>query len=553
MNRDRAPRGGRRESRQERQFRSENPQDDRPVRHARGAGHGRPWLKIIGGTAVLVLAATGGGGYFVYSRLNANIASSALYSGTTGDAGVQKADAQGRYPVNVLVIGTDSRSSEENCKLGGACGDTGSNADVELLVHLSADRSNITAMSIPRDTITDLPGCENAETGQSVAERTGQINGALAYGPGCSVAAVHQLTGVTIDHFVMVDFSGVIAMSDATGGVQVCVSADVYDTYSHLKLSKGKHTLKGEGALQFVRTRHGFGDGSDLGRTYGQHAFLSGAIQSIKDKGTLLNPTKLYGVADAATKALTVDDGLNSISKLADLATEMNKVDTDRITFTTMQTAADPDNANRVIPAEAAEKLFATIAADQSLTDGDGDDTSTATATSSAAATTAAVDATSTESVSRAFAVQVSNRSAVDGRATQMTTALQDLGYTKAVTDSSSGSTQASTQILYKGKAQLEKAQQLAADLNVPSSLIDSSTEVDGVTLVLGKDWTTGDTYPKTTKKSRKAALADSHASNAKKSSCVPVSTYNTVTYKGVSMTPTEAYAAATTVKDSDD
>lgn len=516
----------------------------------RGKAPGRRWLKVTLYTLVLLLAVTGGGGFYVYQRLNANITSSALYSGTTGSAGVQKADSEGRFPINVLVIGTDSRSSEENCKLGGACDDGSTNADVELLVHVSADRSNITAMSIPRDTMTELPGCEDSDTGESVSERYGQINSSLVYGPGCTVAAVHQLTGITIDHFVMVDFAGVISMSDATGGVKVCVSDDVYDTYSHLKLSKGKHTLVGKAALQFVRTRHGFGDGSDLGRTYGQHAFLSAAIRSLKNKGTLLNPTKLYKVATAATKALTVDEDLDSIADLVDLATEFNKVDTDRITFTTMQTVADPDDANRVIPADAAQNLFDTIINDQSLTEADDSDTETSASASATTATQTIAAAVATDSATD-FTVEVTNRSGVDGRATKLTKVLAKQGY-DAVTDTSSGDSQAHTQILYSGKSQLSQAQQLAADLEVPSSLLEVDKTVDDVTLVLGEDWTSGKTYPEITSAEREEALEDSHASTAKVSGCVPVSTQNTVTYNGVSMTPTEAYALATDVSDSD-
>ncbi|GAB3271321.1 LCP family protein [Kineosporia babensis] len=506
------------------------------MRHARGRVRLTPWGKIALGTVAVLMAGTAGGGAYMYQRLNGNIESSALFSGTTGDAGVQKADEQGRFPINVLVIGTDARSSEANCKLGGACDHTAANADVQILVHLSADRTNITAMSVPRDTLTQMPGCENAETGQSVSERYGQINGSLVYGPGCSVAAIHQLTGITIDHFVMVDFAGVIAMSDATGGVDVCVTDDVYDNYSHLKLSKGSHTLKGEAALQFVRTRHGFGDGSDLGRTYGQHAFLSAAIRSMKDTGTLLNPTKLYGVADAATKALTVDEGLDSIPKLIDLATELNKVDTKRITFTTMQSAPAPTDPNRVVPTEAAQKLFATIIEDQSLSKGPNETSTPSPSTSKA-------------SPGRDFEVQVRNRGGADGRAGEMTALLADQGY-DAETDASAGDLETRTSIIY-GKGQVDQAQQLAADLKMPSSLLTKDTDTDTVTLVLGQDWTEGDTYPKSTKKDRQEALADSNARAATKSECVPVSTQNTVKYNGVSMTPAEAYAQATDKKDS--
>ncbi len=524
------------------------PEDDsRPVRHAREKGPRHPWLRGILYSLVLLLVVASAGGFYVYHRLNANIASSDLFNGTTGSEGVKKADAEGRFPINVLVIGTDSRADAADCKLGGACGDTAGLADVELLVHVSADRSNISAVSIPRDLMTELPGCKDTENGTSVGERYGQINASLVYGPGCTVAAVHQLTGVTIDHFAMVDFSGVIAMSDATGGVQVCVNNNVYDDYSHLKLSKGKHTLKGQAALEFVRTRHGFGDGSDLGRTYGQHAFLSGAIQAIKAKGTLLNPTKLLGVANAATKALTVDDGLDSIPKLISLAKEFNKVDTDRITFTTMQTAADPNNSAKVVAAPAAAKLFATLVDDRSLSKAKA--SSTASPSASASPT-----ASPTPTSKSFFSVKVQNHSGVDGRATKVSTALKKEGYI-ASADASSAELEAHTQILYSGKDQITQAQQLADDLDVPTSLLKADKSVKVITVAMGEDWTTGTSYPKLSKADQAEALADSHASSAaSKSSCVPVSTQVTSRYKGVHMSPVAAYALATAdgVKDSD-
>ena len=103
----------------------------------------------------------------------------------------------------------------------------------------------------------------------------------------------------------MVDFAGVVTMSDAVGGASVCVSGNVYDTYSQLKLKKGTHTLQGVAALEFVRSRHGFGDGSDLGRTYAQHIFLSAVIRSLKQTSVLAHPGAVLSLADAATKALT--------------------------------------------------------------------------------------------------------------------------------------------------------------------------------------------------------------------------------------------------------
>jgi len=304
------------------------------ARRARPVSRAQRVLKILAISLSALIVVTAGAGWWFYDHLNGNIHSLSL----DGKGGTEKADAFGRTPINILVMGSDGRTSAADCKLGGGCAKTGvqsgSNADVEMVLHISADRSNATVMSIPRDTMTQVPACKNNENGQSTPGYYGQINSALQYGPACQVATVHQLTGITIDHFVKLDFSGVVKMSDAVGGVPVCVSDDVYDTYSHLKLSKGTHTLKGVAALEFVRSRHGFGDGSDLGRTISQHIFLSAMIRKFKSAGTLTDPTAVYGLADAATKALTVDDGLGSVKKLIALASDVNKVPTKRITFT---------------------------------------------------------------------------------------------------------------------------------------------------------------------------------------------------------------------------
>lgn len=253
----------------------------------------RRGLRIVAySTSGVILLTAGVGGYF-YAKLSGNIKHSALFAGTSGDAGHEKADAFGRTPINILVIGSDTRDNPADCAIGGDCG-SGANADVEMVLHVSADRSNATVMNVPRDIMTELPACSDTTNHTSMNAHRGQINSTLDYGPGCTVAAVHQLTGIPIDHFMTVDFSGVVKMSDAVGGVPVCVSDNVYDPYSHLKLKKGNHTLKGMAALQFVRTRHGFGDGSDTGRSVAQHIFLGSMVRQLKSAGTLTDPAAVY-------------------------------------------------------------------------------------------------------------------------------------------------------------------------------------------------------------------------------------------------------------------
>ena len=513
-------------------------------RRVKQAPRGRRVLKISAISLSVVIMATAGVGWWFYEHLNGNINSVAIDDGAGGK---EKADAFGRTPINLLVMGSDARSSATDCKLGGGCSTTGvqsgnGNADVEMVVHISADRSNATVMSIPRDTMTQVPACKDPDSSQSTAGYYGQINSALQYGQECQVKTVHALTGITIDHFVQMDFSGVVKMSDAVGGVSVCVNADVYDTYSHLKLAKGTHTLKGTAALEFVRSRHGFGDGSDLGRTVSQHLFLSAMIRKFKSAGTLTDPQAVYNLADAATKALTVDTGLGTVKKLIGLAADLDKVPTKRMTFTTMQTGADPNNADRVVPATAAKSLFATIANDQSLTTSAGKKSSAATATATAAAVPAAQ-----------IAVTVENGTSISGRASTVATSLMDGGFSSDTTTGNAGVSASTTTLTY-GSGQKAEAQTVASAIGLASSHLKQGTGT-GLTLVIGTDWPSGTTYPGATSSpapaDTKAATSNAKAATADQSKCAEVSTYKTVSLNGVPMTPTQAYRAATNKKDS--
>ncbi|MEU1295036.1 LCP family protein [Streptomyces sp. NPDC005840] len=505
-------------------------------------------LRTIGICLAVLVLGTAGAGWWFYEHLNGNIQSYSL----DGKGGAEKADAFGRTPINILVMGSDGRTSKADCKLGGGCSATGvqtggGNADVEMVVHISADRSNATVMSIPRDTMTDIPACEDTEDGLSTRGYHGQINSALRYGPACQVAAVHQLTGIPIDHFVQLDFSGVVKMSDAVGGVSVCVSDDVYDTYSHLKLSQGKHTLKGKAALEFVRSRHGFGDGSDLGRTVSQHIFLSAMIRKFKSAGTLTDPTAVYALADAATKALTVDDGLGSVKKLIALAADVNKVPTRRMTFTTMQTAPDPSDSDRVVVGAGARTLFSTIAEDRSLTTGSGKKAGKATA--SASPTASAVPASR-------IAVTVQNGTGITGRAAAVAASLVDQGFAPATSTGNAAGAAATTTLTY-GSGQKDEARTAAEALGLPTARLRQGTGT-GLTLVIGSDWPSGSTYPggstAPAPADTGAAVSNAHAQTADQAkTCAEVSPYRTVALGGVPMTPAQAYAAAGSKPDSDD
>jgi LCP family protein required for cell wall assembly len=449
---------------------------------------GRRGKIVIWVAAGLVLALVAGGA-LVYLKLNANLQSAPLDLGGTQRA--EKTDPFGRAPVNILLIGSDTRASRADCRLGGDCG-PGGNADVEMVVHLSADRSNATVMSIPRDTIVNVPQCTDPSHHVYPALQSVQITSSLQDGgPGCTVATVHALTGITIDHFVMIDFSGVVNMADDVGGVPVCVSANVDDPYSHLRLTKGTHVISGLQALEFLRTRHGFLYGGDLYRTQAQHMYLSALIRKMKSTSTLANPVTLYHLADDATRAVTVDPGLDSITSLIGLANDLNKVPAKRVTFVTMPTVPYPGNpAAWLSPAmPAAQQLFSDIINDTPLSgSGSAAHAAHSTAPASPRATPSPVPTVDKADVP----LSVENGNGLTGRAHDVAAALAAAGFTQAVGDINAAYT--TTTSLTYGPGQRAQARAVAGALGLPASAVHRSGS--SLILVIGTDWPNGTTFP---------------------------------------------------------
>ncbi|MFG2291054.1 LCP family protein [Streptomyces sp. NPDC048595] len=315
------------------------------------------------GVLGFVLVAVGGGAFFLYQQLNGNI--------SKVDVGVEN-DAVSDGPVNLLIIGTDARSGKGNSGYGDA-GSVG-HADTTILMHISKDRSNATALSIPRDLITDIPNCttrpEDGPKKDIPGEHGVRFNTSLGQegrDPGCTWRTVEKLTGLKIDHFMMADFNAVKELTDAVDGVEVCAAKDIDDPKSHLRLKAGRHVVKGEQALAFVRTRHAIGYGSDLDRIKMQQQFLSSLIRKLKSDA-FSSPGKLYDVSQAATKALTVDTGIGTANKLLDFGTDLKKVDIDKVTFATVPVLDNPNDPATVILDQAkADPLFAMVRADHTL------------------------------------------------------------------------------------------------------------------------------------------------------------------------------------------
>ncbi|MFJ9632191.1 LCP family protein [Streptomyces sp. NPDC101175] len=461
------------------------------------------WSAIV--LAVLITG-TAGAGYLYYEHLNHNIKKDPLNIGDEKyRAAESKANAAGQKPLNILLIGSDARDSAENQKLGGAKDTFNSapRADVQMLLHVSADRSNMSVVSMPRDTLTDIPKCTDPDTGKTYAAETDVItNDSLGRGgPGCTVATWEKLTGIHIDHFMMVDFAGVVSMADAIGGVPVCVDANIYSHTSSgkgsgLKLRKGTTSVKGKQALQWLRTRYGFEDDTDIARTKAQHQYMNSMVRQLRENATLSSPTKLRGLAETATKAITVDNGLGTVAKLYDLSKELRKVPTERITMTTMPWEYSTTYSGRVVPRPTdAAKLFRLVREDIAL---DGKDKKkTTTASASASATTSTDPAAADDKI----AVQVENgtrtdtTAAVRGRATEVAELLVGKGFKEAVADSSTAPSLATTAVRYPSADLEGDARRVAKALGIPASAVKKSTDVSGVTLVVGADWSTGTKY----------------------------------------------------------
>ncbi|WP_326796218.1 LCP family protein [Streptomyces sp. NBC_01808] len=460
-----------------------------PPRRRRGARIARWFFGIV---AFLILG-TAAAGYLYYRDLNNNLEKDPLNLGKN-KLDEKQPNAEGQTPLDILLLGSDSRNSDENVRLGGSRADRGRKplADVQMLLHVSADRSNMSVVSVPRDTRVTIPECTDPDDGTVYPETTTQtINTSLQHGgPGCTVAAWEAMTGVSIDHFMMIDFAGVVSMADAVGGVPVCVRDNVYDDDSGLRLEEGETTIKGEQALQWLRTRHGFEDGSDIGRTHAQHQYMNSMARQLKEGAKLSDPGKLRRLAEAATNALHVDDGLGDLKKLYDLGNDIKRVPPERITMTTMPWVPDPQNNAHVVPNEQdASQIWSMIRNDVAF---DGKDKPKKKKPD---------DLVAQAEPKADIPVLVQNGTGttmyapVTGRAGDIAEVLATDGFTQAATDATPKS-QADTTISYATEEQHANALAVAKAIGLPDRAVKESSGVDGVTLVVGADWREGDAYP---------------------------------------------------------
>lgn len=300
--------------------------------------------------------------------LQGNIRTADLTPMLGGDRPTEVAEnPDGGRPVTVLVMGSDSREGE-NSFIGGGT-ETGAKSDTTLVVHMSADRDWATAVSIPRDSVVEVPDCIDPASGQVVPGSRRIFNDAFTTGgPACTIKTVESLTDLRIDDWVVIDFSGFTAVVDALGTVPICLSKPVNDTKHHIYLPAGRNEVDGETALAYVRERYTLGDGSDLGRIERQQAFLSSVLQKATSAGTLANPARTYAFLDAVTKSLVMNPELSSLPRLAAMAQDVQQVGLNNVQFLTVPNGPDPNDENRLVWTEQSADLWQALRSDRPIT-----------------------------------------------------------------------------------------------------------------------------------------------------------------------------------------
>src|ERR1700691_50851 len=310
---------------------------------------------LIGGSAslALLLVAVTGGGYVLLKHFNANIQQDDI-SSLLGDQPVNL------HPQaeNIMVLGSDSRQGLSKEYGSGLVTDQ---SDTLMIIHIPADRKWAEVMSIPRDSYVNIPACEMGN-GQTSAPPQFKINTRFAIGNldgnhtalgvACTVKTIEQDTGIYINHFIVVNFTGFENMVSALGGVYECNPTPINDPNSGLHLSAGNHLLTPAEALGYVRARYTLGDGSDLERIGRQQAFMSSLISRVRSK--LYNPLTIYRFLDAFTKSLTIDSQLGGITGLYDLGQSLRAIPSSKIAFFTLPTFP----RGEVVPGDTANVLW---------------------------------------------------------------------------------------------------------------------------------------------------------------------------------------------------
>jgi LCP family protein required for cell wall assembly len=311
-------------------------------------------MKVIGIIAAVLLVSGAGIAAYAYTDFTSTIANNAVE--LEGQEAIPPDIGAIEGGVNVLLVGTDECEPKYAKYFGDRC--TGADAggqlnDVNMLLHISDNPRRVTVVSFPRDLMVPIPSCTREDGSVSSAMSKQQLNTAWSYGGlSCVTKTISELSGLNIPFAAKVSFGNVINITDAIGGVDVCIgNGGIRDYYTGIDWPAGKRNVQGVSALQFLRTRHGLENGSDLARISNQQQYMSSLARKLTSEDVLSNPATLYKLATTAVDNITPSESLANPTTIVQIALAVKDVPLDEIVFLQYPVGADPDDNNRVVPA----------------------------------------------------------------------------------------------------------------------------------------------------------------------------------------------------------
>ncbi|MET0526553.1 MAG: LCP family protein [Nocardioides sp.] len=336
----------------------------RGKRRARAKAH-HTVAKVVVASLLVVGLATGLGVVYIYRHLNDNLDVQDLSGQLKNRPDKKNVDTGPKEPLNILVMGSDTRDGEGN-NIDNLTGG-GERSDTTIMFHLSADRESAYGISIPRDTLVDRPDCYDKNGDVIPGASDVMWNEAFSVGgPACTMQQFEQLTDIRLDNYVVLDFAGFQDMVEAIDGVEVCIPEDISDPAHGINIPAGTRELEGKEALNYVRARYTLGDGSDIGRIKRQQAFIAAMASKVMARGTLARLDRLVGFLDAATSSLQTD--IESVLQMGKVGIGFKNIGLDNIKFVTVPFQYSTAQPGRVEFLPEAEQLWQRVIDDEPLT-----------------------------------------------------------------------------------------------------------------------------------------------------------------------------------------
>lgn len=338
---------------------------DRAPAHIHNGRDGRKIMRAVGLVLLSLVLIITGAAVSMYSSLQGNISQHDIDDLVDVDDRPTEnqipLDEKAGEPLNILVMGADRKT------------DDGMRSDTTMLVHISAGRDRVDVVSIPRDTLVNIPECILPDGTRTPAEENAMFNSAfnngsrggnIASAAACTVRTVEDLTGVYIDGFVVLDFNSFRDVVNTLGGIEMCFAEPINDPQAHLEIDAGCHTLDGDQALAVARVRKSLGDGSDIGRISRQHQVVTAIAEKVFSLNVFTNLPEFYGLLQDVTAHVEMSRGMGDIPWLAGLMYSLRSLGSNDINSVTMPWA--PAGA-RVVPAPEAQQVWDALIKDQPI------------------------------------------------------------------------------------------------------------------------------------------------------------------------------------------